>query len=162
MKPSLSTVLPIIAIAIIALLVLVAIAKKAKTQKTSGQIKAKIPLTKNEQPMFFRLVETFPDQIVLAQVAFSALITTKDRATRNTFDRKIADFVICNKAFEIQAIIELDDSSHKGREQQDEKRISLLTQAGHKVLRYKTVPNIETIKKDLAISPRAENQISKP
>jgi very-short-patch-repair endonuclease len=104
--------------------------------------------------LFFIFVAAFPDQIVLAQVAFSALVTTKERAARNTFDRKVADFVICNKAFEVQAVIELDDASHKGRELQDEKRIASLIQAGHKVLRYKTVPNIETLQKDLIISSK--------
>jgi len=32
--------------------------------------------------MFFRLQQAFPDEIVLSQVAFSALLTAKDQATR--------------------------------------------------------------------------------
>jgi very-short-patch-repair endonuclease len=148
---SITSALPLLFLMFFVLIVIAIVAKKLKSKTITALVKAKIPLTKNEQPMFFRLVEAFPDQIVLAQVAFSALVTTKDRATRNTFDRKIADFVICNKAFEVQAIIELDDSSHKGRELQDEKRISPLIQAGYKVLRYKMVPNIETLQKDLVI-----------
>ncbi|AZP12368.1 DUF2726 domain-containing protein [Undibacterium parvum] len=147
-----TSVLPLLFFIFVAAIAIAIIAKKLKAKTATALIKAKIPLTKNEQPMFFRLVEAFPDQIVLAQVAFSALVTTKERAARNTFDRKVADFVICNKAFEVQAVIELDDASHKGRELQDEKRIASLLQAGHKVLRYKTVPNIETLQKDLIIS----------
>jgi very-short-patch-repair endonuclease len=149
-----TSVLPLLFFIFVAAIAIAIIAKKLKSKTATALIKAKIPLTKNEQPMFFRLVEAFPDQIVLAQVAFSALVTTKERAARNTFDRKVADFVICNKAFEVQAVIELDDASHKGRELQDEKRISTLLQAGHKVLRYKTVPNIETLQKDLVISSK--------
>jgi very-short-patch-repair endonuclease len=149
-----TSVLPLLFFIFVAAIAIAIIAKKLKSKTATALIKAKIPLTKNEQPMFFRLVEAFPDQIVLAQVAFSALVTTKERAARNTFDRKVADFVICNKAFEVQAIIELDDASHKGRELQDEKRIASLLQAGHKVLRYKTVPNIETLQKDLIISSK--------
>jgi very-short-patch-repair endonuclease len=149
-----TSVLPLLFFIFVAAIAIAIIAKKLKSKTATALIKAKIPLTKNEQPMFFRLVEAFPDQIVLAQVAFSALVTTKERAARNTFDRKVADFVICNKAFEVQAVIELDDASHKGRELQDEKRISSLVQAGHKVLRYKTVPNIETLQKDLIISSK--------
>ena len=149
-----TSALPLLFFIFLALIAIAIITKKLKSKTATALIKAKIPLTKNEQPMFFRLVEAFPNQIVLAQVAFSALVTTKDRAARNTFDRKVADFVVCNKAFEVQAVIELDDSSHKGREQQDEKRISSLIQAGHKVLRYKTVPNIETLQKDLIISSK--------
>jgi very-short-patch-repair endonuclease len=149
-----TSVLPLLFFIFVAAIAIAIIAKKLKSKTATALIKAKIPLTKNEQPMFFRLVEAFPDQIVLAQVAFSALVTTKERAARNTFDRKVADFVICNKAFEVQAVIELDDASHKGRELQDEKRIASLLQAGHKVLRYKTVPNIETLQKDLIISSK--------
>lgn len=149
-----TSALPILFVIFLALIAIAIIAKKLKSKTATALIKAKIPLTKNEQPMFFRLAEAFPDQIVLAQVAFSALVTTKERAARNTFDRKVADFVICNKAFEVQAVIELDDSSHKGRELQDEKRISSLIQAGHKVLRYKTVPSIDTLQKDLIISSK--------
>jgi very-short-patch-repair endonuclease len=149
-----TSVLPLLFFIFVAAIAIAIIAKKLKSKTATALIKAKIPLTKNEQPMFFRLVEAFPDQIVLAQVAFSALVTTKERAARDTFDRKVADFVICNKAFEVQAVIELDDASHKGRELQDEKRISTLLQAGHKVLRYKTVLNIETLQKDLVISSK--------
>jgi very-short-patch-repair endonuclease len=149
-----TSVLPLLFFIFVAAIAIAIIAKKLKSKTATALIKAKIPLTKNEQPMFFRLVEAFPNQIVLAQVAFSALVTTKERAARNTFDRKVADFVICNKAFEVKAVIELDDASHKGRELQDEKRIASLLQAGHKVLRYKTVPNIETLQKDLIISSK--------
>lgn len=151
-------------ICIIALLMIsVAIASKKKLgTKTNSPIKAKSPVTKNEQPMFFRLVESFPNDIVLAQVAFSALLQTKDRTTRNRFDRKVTDFVICTKAFKVRAIIELDDLSHNGREEQDKNRISLLTDAGYKVLRYKQVPNIETLQKDLQIMSNADIEKNKP
>lgn len=109
-----------------------------------------MPVTENEQAMYFRLVQAFPSGVVLAQVAFSALIQSKDRATRSTFDRKRADFVICTKAFQVAAVIELDDSSHKGREAQDAKRDSLLQSAGYRVLRYKTIPDIEKLRIDVA------------
>ncbi|CAN5906963.1 hypothetical protein BH11PSE12_BH11PSE12_17230 [soil metagenome] len=99
--------------------------------------------------MFFRLVESLPENIVLAQVAFSALLKTTEQTTRNKFDRKVADFVICNKAFEVIAIIELDDSSHKGKEEQDAERDSLLINAGYKVIRYKKTPDISIVKKDI-------------
>ncbi|MCX7220399.1 MAG: hypothetical protein NTY70_16170 [Burkholderiales bacterium] len=83
-----TSVLPLLFFIFVAAIAIAIIAKKLKSKTATALIKAKIPLTKNEQPMFFRLVEAFPDQIVLAQVAFSALVTTKERAARNTFDRK--------------------------------------------------------------------------
>lgn len=111
--------------------------------------KPKNPLTKNEQPMYYRLKETFPDHVVLAQVAFGALLQSPDRNTRNRYDRKIADFVLCDTAFRVMAVIELDDSSHKGREKQDSDRDKLLTSAGYKVLRYKHVPDVPKLTDDV-------------
>lgn len=138
----------------VAVIVFVLFALKSAGGKAKGKsfpITAKKSiLTKNEQPMFFRLNESLPECIVLAQVSFSALITSKGYAERARFNRKMADFVVCNKAFEVIAVVELDDSSHKGNEEKDEARDGLLKQAGVAVLRYKTVPNIDTVKADFA------------
>lgn len=138
---------------VIAVLMLFGLANtKGKGNKKKAEklpIRAKAVLTPNEQPMYFRMVEAMPEYIVLAQVAFSALLTTKSQTTRNTFDRKVCDFVICTKAFNVLAIVELDDASHKGREKEDTAREALLTEAGYKVLRYKRTPSAETIRMDL-------------
>lgn len=125
-----------------------------KGRSATEKPKARAPLTKNEQPMYFRLKEALPEYEILAQVAFSALITAKQRAVRSTFDRKVADFVVCSRAFHVLAVVELDDSSHKGKEAADHARDALLTSAGYKVLRYKRVPDIDQIRKDIQpISP---------
>lgn len=139
--------IPLILIAISAAL---ALATNKRKSSKMGVITARNPVTENEQAMYFRLTQAFPSGVVLAQVAFSALITSKDRATRNRFDRKVADFVLCTKAFQVAAVIELDDSSHRGREAQDSKRDSLLESAGYRVLRYKTIPDIDTLRFDVA------------
>lgn len=104
------------------------------------------PVSKHEQPMYFRLRDTFPEHVVLAQVAFSALLTARHRRTRNTFDRKVADFVLCTKAFEVLAVIELDDLSHRDRMEQDAARDLLLTNAGYSVLRFKQVPDPDELR----------------
>jgi len=91
--------------------------------------------------MFFRLTATYPQHVVLAQVAFSALVDTRDRPTRNTFNRKVADFVLCDKSFAVIAVIELDDKSHRGREATDADRDAILVRAGYRVLRFKNVPD---------------------
>lgn len=122
----------------------------AKTIGRSGRSRRKEPLTRHEQAMYNRLRQSMPDLIVLAQVSFGALLTAKSYAIRNTFDRKIADFVICDKAFQVLAVIELDDSSHKGKEAQDAKRDEMLKQAGYRVMRYKRIPDIEQARKDFA------------
>ena len=107
------------------------------------------PLTHREQAMCFRLVETFPEHVVLAQVAFSALLTARSRALRNTFDRKVADFVLCSRGFEPLAVIELDDASHKRRETQDRARSDMLQKCGYSVVRYANVPDAKQLRADL-------------
>lgn len=120
---------------------------KGPRRRASGAIRAKKLLTEREQPMYFRLRQAFPDDVVLSQVAFSALLTAKDQPTRSMFNRKVADFVVATKAFEVLAVIELDDSSHRGREVQDSKRDSLLERAGYRVLRFNNVPNVDEVQR---------------
>lgn len=145
--------IPVIPLLLIgAVLFFVAYSSRNATASNQGKdspIHSKSPLTENEKPMYFRLTQAFPDHVVLAQVAFSALLKTQQRATRNKFDRKFADFVLCTKAFEVTAIIELDDSSHNGREGKDAERDKLMTNAGYRVLRYKRVPDIDVLQKDI-------------
>jgi very-short-patch-repair endonuclease len=129
----------LVAIAFLAVLILTK--SNRKSRRASGDLRPKKPLSDREQSMYFRLRDSLPNRIVLAQVAFSALLETKDRPTRATFDRKVADFVICSTAFEVIAVVELDDASHRGNEAKDTKRDGLLTAAGIKVVRFKNVPN---------------------
>lgn len=144
---------------VVALLIVMAaaIGIAGRGKKLAGEaIKRKRPLTDNEQPMYFRLIQALPEHVVLAQVAFSALLTAKQRPTRNRFDRKVADFVVCTKSFDVVAVIELDDSSHRGREKQDEARDAILRSAGYTVLRYKKVPDIARLTADLAAIQKPE------
>jgi len=130
---------------------------KGPRRRASGDIRAKKLLTEREQPMFFRLQQAFPNDVVLSQIAFSALLTAKDQPTRSMFNRKVADFVVATKAFEVLAVIELDDSSHKGREVQDGKRDSLLERAGYRVLRFKNVPDVDVVQRAVRPPPPAQS-----
>ncbi|MBI3349490.1 MAG: DUF2726 domain-containing protein [Burkholderiales bacterium] len=133
-------------LALVAVVVAAALgALTKKGRRATGAVSGRRPLTEREQAMYFRLTRTLPEQVVLAQVAFSALLTTKDRPTRATFDRKVADFVVCDRAFTVLAAIELDDASHKGREKRDADRDALLTKAGIPVLRFKQVPDADAL-----------------
>ena len=113
------------------------------------RIKSSYILTYHEQAMFKLLKQALPNHHIFVQVSFSAILWTPDQATRNRFNRKIADFVITCENFLIKAIIELDDVSHIGREQQDAERDQFLKTAGYKVIRYKQLPTIEQIKSDM-------------
>ena len=111
-------------------------------------ITAKRVITLNEQPTFLRLREALPNHIVLAQVAFSALMTSKGYTSRSRFNRKVTDFVVLDKGFNVVAIVELDDSSHKGREQEDAERDAMLEEAGYTVIRYTRTPEIQQVRAD--------------
>lgn len=118
--------------------------------------KRKALMTENETAMFNRLKQSLPQFHVFTQVSFGALITAKSRATRNLFDRKIADFVVCDQALQVVATVELDDSSHRNKADSDGKRDELLTAAGYRVLRYKNIPDIDKVKADFAPRPVEE------
>ncbi len=104
----------------------------------------------NEQPLFMRLRETLePEYVVLAQVSFSAILWTWSKPVRNRFNRKIVDFVVCDKGFNVIAVIELDDSSHKDKKERDTERDLILTEAGITVFRYRYTPESFKILEDI-------------
>ena len=137
----------VLAVIVMALLMLGGKNKKPKQQHTP--ISAKAILTKRELQFFAVLEQALPHAYIFPQVSFSAILTTKGFYTRSQFNRKIADFVICDERMNIVALIELDDSSHKGREQQDAARDTMLNEAGYPVLRYAKIPPSAQIVKDM-------------
>ncbi|MFM2276392.1 MAG: hypothetical protein RL211_2264 [Pseudomonadota bacterium] len=140
-------------IAAIAVFAVIATALKPQSGKGKKGTFAKRPLaTANEQGMYWRLLECFkqPEYVVFAQVSFGALLTAKQGASRYSFSQKMADFVLLNKAFKVVAVIELDDSSHKGREANDANRDAMLEQAGYNVLRYAKTPDRNKLINDIA------------
>lgn len=144
---------PLLALAVAVLTVASVLPKK----RGAGEVpKAKRPMSEREQAMFFRLQSALPEHVVLAQVSFGALLDAKSCAARNTFDRKIADFVGCSKAFAVVAVIELDDATHKTKQEKDSKRDQLLQKAGYKTLRFKNVPDAAEIKAAFATNAAKE------
>ncbi|ARG17750.1 DUF2726 domain-containing protein [Acinetobacter nosocomialis] len=149
----------LIAIMILAIL---SVLKKGESKNRNVKrtpIKGKPIITMNEQPTFMKLKEALPEHIILAQVAFSAFMTAQGYATRNLFNRKVADFVVLDKAFNIVAIVELDDSSHKGKEKFDAERDALIHEAGFKVIRYKRTPELVQIHRDFNITSSSLAQV---
>jgi very-short-patch-repair endonuclease len=149
------TLLLLLAAVVLILVGVALIAGANKRGKGRGEKpKPKALMTEREQAMYNRLVQALPELVVLAQVSFSALLTARSYAARNTFDRKVADFVVCDKAFRVLAVVELDDSSHRGREKEDGARDVLLVNAGYRVLRYPRVPDVDRVRDDFE-SPAA-------
>jgi hypothetical protein len=137
-------------IGIAVFVILIALSRKnRKPKQQSTPIHAKAILTRREQQFFAVLEQALPRLYIFPQVSFSAILTTKGFYTRSQFNRKIADFVVCDNALNIMMLIELDDSSHKGRETQDAARDAMLNEAGYPVIRYAQIPEIWQIQKDL-------------
>jgi len=139
--------LPLLSVLLVLLALAAVAAQRLKGGGRRGAVafKARPLMTAREQAMYWRLKETFPTSVVLAQVAFSALVTSESRH-RNYFDRKVADFVLCDPSLKAQFVIELDDASHKGRERADAAREKILTRAGYKLLRFANVPGQDDLK----------------
>ena len=106
-------------------------------------------ITHFESKMFNRLKQSFPEYHILAQVAFSALITHNNYKVRSKFNRKVTDFVILDKKLNVIAIIELDDPTHIGKEQEDAERDAMLLQAGYQVYRYTDIPSPQNLRQDI-------------
>ncbi|WP_038342241.1 DUF2726 domain-containing protein [Acinetobacter sp. A47] len=106
-------------------------------------------ITAFETRMFVRLQQAFPQHHVLAQVAFSALITSDHYKIRSKFNRKVTDFVILDQEMNVLAVIELDDPSHAGKELEDKKRDQMLKEAGYRVYRYTQIPSVRQLQIDI-------------
>ncbi len=98
----------------------------------------------------YALKQAFPEYHILAQVAFSALITNSHYKIRALFNRKVTDFVILNADMHVIAIIELDDPSHIGTKQEDAERDAMFHEAGYRVVRYTEIPSIRQLQSDLS------------
>lgn len=128
-------------IIIVAVLVLFAFFLKLQSQQSKDLYKLKPLMTDNEKEFYVRLVEALPNHYIFSQVALGALLqpnikgnNRKYYSVRGTFSQKIADYVVCDKAMKVVAIVELDDRTHNASK--DGKRDLMLEQAGYTVVRW--------------------------
>lgn len=128
-------------------------------------LKNKTLLSEREQGCYWRLVEHLsPDFIVLAQVGFSQILSTRggtgeqNYALYGTMRQKVADFVVCRQDLSVVAVIELDDSSHRGKEEQDKKRDAAVRQAGLLSFRLPNTPGNEPVKNLAEVLRRMDAQ----
>lgn len=151
------TLMFLLVVAFVAWVLFAKAAKKVSAQAGAAESpRRRQLLSEREQAMHNRLVQVLPDLVVLAQVSFSALLTARAYAVRNTFDRKTADFVVCDKAFQVLAVIELDDASHKAKAGKDAARDAMLANAGYRVLRYPNIPDIDRVRSDFRAAEPSE------
>jgi hypothetical protein len=107
-----------------------------------SRIRPKALLTPNETEFFHRLQRALPAYRVFPQVSFAALLTDdgvlprqKRWRLRARFDRKIADYVVCESgSLKVVALIELDDKTHDASA--DRQRDAITRAAGYRTFRF--------------------------
>jgi hypothetical protein len=113
-------------------------------------------LTRNEQDFLERLEEAFPEYRVMAQVSMGALMNPAVKggtpgylSIRSRFAQKVVDFVLLDGSFEVVALVELDDRTH--RVDKDATRDAMTAAAGYVTLRYQSrdKPGPHQIRDDL-------------
>ena len=134
--------LPIIALIFAVLLVVGFKLRKPSTKANGWAVKARRPVSPVEQQLYRRLIDAFPQCIVLCQVAVSQLVSVTPgpgrQAAFNRIARLVADFVICTADFSVVHVIELDDSSHAAADRQnaDRNKSDALAAAGYSLVRF--------------------------
>lgn len=146
-------VLAVLFAALFASMVLRAVARR---QHEGGEwpFQVQKPLSRIEQILYYRMVQTLTDQVVLAQVPLSRILRVRKGQTWNEWHGRISqksiDFVVCERDFTIVAAIELDHGSHDSarRSRGDATKARALTAAAVPLVRWRTtaLPTVETIR----------------
>ena len=136
----------VLPLAIVVLVALGAVAAFLSPGRKSwlSHITGKPLMTPNEIEFFQRLQRALPAYHVFPQVSFAAILTDDDKlsskarwSVRARFDRKIADFVVCERgSLKVVALIELDDRMHQAKA--DRQRDAITKAAGYQTFRYQS------------------------
>lgn len=120
----------------------VTIALRRKAPSSSPAYRLKLLLTEREQVAYARLLQAFPDYVVLAQVALSQVLAPVAKGAQrqsdlNRIDRLVLDFVICRRDSSVVAVFEFDDKSHSSarRVDADQRKDRFLSSVGVRVHR---------------------------
>jgi hypothetical protein len=107
-----------------------------------GSYKAAALMTENERDFFVRLVDALPDHYIFPQVAMGALIVpaATDKKLAHVDRLRVAqqrvDFVVCDRACKVTAVVELDDRTHQGPK--DQRRDERLNQGAIRTVRFQS------------------------
>jgi hypothetical protein len=138
---------PITLSALTALVLLVfipAVVLLSRRKPWLSRVRRKPLLTPNETEFFHRLQRALPAYRVFPQVSFAALLTDDGALSRKArwtlrarFDRKIADYVVCEAgSLKVIALVELDDRTHDASA--DRQRDAITRAAGYRTFRFES------------------------
>ncbi|WP_432263355.1 DUF2726 domain-containing protein [Cupriavidus sp. TMH.W2] len=139
----------------------IALGKLQSGSKYSPKHYQTIPLlTEHEQTLYWRLSDAAGRDLVVApQVVFGAFLKVKGTAlvdktkARHAVAHNRGDFIVCNKEFQVVAVVELDDATHNKKAQKDldRRRDELMKTVGVKAIRYRKIPEVSQIRSDLGL-----------
>ena len=115
---------------------------------TDSALKQRAIFSPQQRLLYQRLKTLLPEQNILAQVSFDALVTTKYARTRYKYRNMVADFVILNQEHHILAVLALIEASGLKKCNKAYYEDDLLKMAGYKVLRYRHVPTLFELQHD--------------
>jgi Protein of unknown function (DUF2726) len=122
--------------------VVIAALRKKPNVTGAWPVYARPVLSEVERHLHRRLVEAFPDKLILPQVQLCRFVEVRNvpgrLAVLNRYNRLSADFVICNAAAVAERVIELDDRSHdrEAARSRDAKKDAVLNAAGIPIVRF--------------------------
>lgn len=121
----------------------------ALTHRPSDSVlKQRAIFSPQQQLIYSRLKTLLPEQHILAQVSFDALLTTKYPRTRYKYRNMVADFVLLDQHHHIIAVVGLNEMHGLKRLKNAQYQDDLLKMAGYKVLRYPYLPELSELKRD--------------
>jgi hypothetical protein len=127
----------------LAVLVMAGARKVFKRRPVVGSVKyvRRSLMTAREFEFFGALRDTLPDAVIHSQVAMAALVDVRggSRSLRNTFDRKIFDFVVCRADGHVLYVVELDDHRGEAARRRDSTKDEIALAAGLRIVRYQSV-----------------------
>lgn len=123
------------------------------------RVKPRALLTENELGFYQDLEAALPEFRILAQVSMGAImepdLSLEDASepgrflsVRGRFAQKVIDFVVVDEAFQIVALVELDDCTHDPVKDAERDRVTAM--AGYLTIRYdsRQKPSPEEIRDD--------------
>jgi hypothetical protein len=128
-------------LAVLAISAIYAYLKLQKKPVQASSYKRRRPLNTMQQAMYWRLVKMLPDYVVLPQVAMSRCVGIRGPAL-DILCRKSLDFVICDKAMQIVAVIELENRNKPSADRNDTDRIKVeaIGMAGIRLIKWPARP----------------------
>lgn len=131
---------------LLALIIVLAIKNlRSGVKPHDSKLKKRAIFSANEQLTFARLKQVLPTYIILANVSFDSLLTTKFNHTRSKYRNMIANFVVLGHQNEVLAIIAMEDYFPTKKHKDAIYEEKILKLAGYRVFHVYGVPTLQQL-----------------